>query len=97
MDGALTPVNSPAVTMARRQHPAADVPPSSSALQALLQSEDASQYWAPSKQQPILAHSPQPPAHKSRQEMDSLLAAEKVCTSTSDLTQLILQPATVDA
>ncbi len=76
MDGALTPVNSPAVTLSRRHHSAASAAPSSASLQAMLQSQQPSDRWQNSSQQSAAA---QPKASKnSMQEMDSLLAAEKV-------------------
>ena len=77
MDGALTPVNSPAVTLHRRHQPAAVAAQSSSNPHRLLQSGNVSQSWESAMQQPVAA---QPKASKSSmQEMDSLLAAEKVC------------------
>ncbi len=82
MDGALTPVNSPAVTLNRRHQPAAVAAQSSFNSHRLMQSENTSQSWESAMQQPVAA---QPKASKSSmQEMDSLLAAEKVCTIKSN-------------
>ena len=69
MDGALTPVNSPAVTLNRRRQPGA------SASQSSMHSVE-SHGWESTRQQP--AGSQPQASMNSMQEMDSLLAAEKV-------------------
>ena len=75
MDGALTPVNSPAVTLQRRHQAEAGSANSSNIFQTLMQSERGP-YWDSVRQQPAAAQGRPPKG--GTQEMDSLLAAEKV-------------------
>lgn len=76
MDGALTPVNSPAVTLNRRHQPAAHAAQSHAILQGMMQSGSAAHSWESARQQSAAAQSKT--SKSPMQEMDSLLAAEKV-------------------
>ena len=77
VDGALTPVNSPAATLSRRQLAAVDSLQPSSSVWTSATSADPPQHWQAAMQQPGTSHAK--PSKDSMQEMDSLLAAEKVC------------------
>ena len=76
VDGALTPVNSPAATLSRRQQAAADISRLNNMSWNSVSANESSQQWQAAIQQPITAQSNV--SRESMQEMDSLLAAEKV-------------------
>lgn len=77
VDGALTPVNSPAATFSSRQQAAADMSRSTNTSSNAVSANELPKQWLAASQQPTNAQSNVSKA--SMQEMDSLLAAEKVC------------------